>query len=256
VFPTEPRQLRRIGDALLCTGVSFVAFCMFSACASEVVGRSSLNSQQQQEPVPVNEAGDSEFAPTPDGSEAEDDASAGRSDDLASTDDAGMEGGIKECNLDGGCTSSCTENQSNTCAVMLDRADCELLEFAGASAIVACGQSAAVGTADCGGCGSVEVKVFYDGARCWQGIPDCVLPQFAGNFFDPHAPGAIDAGVAQGADADAGTGADAGTTADAADAGTGADADAGTPWDADVGTDADTGAAADAASDVVADQGD
>jgi hypothetical protein len=231
---------------------------MFSGCASELgVGSSSLDNQ---EPVPLNEvdgaAGDYEFAPTVDGGDAED-ASTGRPDDLASTDDGGTEGGIRECDLlDGGCTSNCTSDRGTTCEVILDHTDCELVEFAGAFATVACGQSAAVGTANCGGCGSVEVDVYYDGARCWQGIPDCPLPQFAGKFFDPHAPGVIDGGgVAHGVDgatgAEADTIEDAGTTtADAgvtADAGTTATAaDAGTPVDA----------AADAASDVGSDQGD
>jgi hypothetical protein len=228
---------------------------MFSGCASELgVGSSSL---ENQEPVPLIEvdgaAGDYEFAPTVDGGDAEDAASTGRSDDLASTDDGGIEGGIRECDLlDGGCASNCTSDRGTTCAVIVDHTDCELVELAGAFATVACGQSAAVGTANCGGCGSVEVDVYYDGARCWQGIPDCSLPQFAGKLFDPHAPGVIDGGgVAHGMDAatgaDADTIEDAGTTADA-----GVTADAGITVDA--GTPVDAGA--DAASDVGSDQGD
>jgi hypothetical protein len=235
------QQLRRVGDSVIRIGVSFVAFCMFSACRSEVgIGQSSLDNGHF--PVAVNEVdgggGDYEFAPTADAGEAEDAA-----DDGASSDDGGIEGGaIAECDLDGGpdggCTSSCTSDRSNICTVILDENDCELIELAGAFATVGCGQSATVGTASCGGCGSVAVEVYYDGARCWEGIPDCTLPQFTGKFFDPHAPGVIDAGVAHGVDA--ATGADASTDADA---GTTADADADDP-------------AADAASDVGADQGD
>jgi hypothetical protein len=239
VSPIECSQQRRFGDAVVRIGASLVAFCMFSACASKVgVGSSSPNNQQQEQPVAVNAvdgaAGDYEFAPTADGGDAEDAASTGRSNDLASTDDGGIEGGIGECDLlDGGCLSDCTSDRGNTCTVILDSTDCELLEFTGAFVTVACGQSAVVGTANCGGCGSVEVEVYYDGARCWEGIPNCALPQLAGKFFDPHAPGIIDAGVAHGVDA-----------------ATGADADT----DEDAGSTAD--ASADGASDAGSDQGD
>jgi hypothetical protein len=227
---------------------------MFSACGVGV-GHSPLDNLQQEEPVPVKEAGgaagDDEFAPT-DGGQAEDTAIRGSSDELASTDDGGSEGGVRECDLlDGGCTSNCDRDQSNICSVILDRTECELVELAGAFTTVACGQTAPVGTANCGGCGSVAVDVYYDGAQCWEGIPDCALPQFAGKLFDPHAPGAIDGGVAYTVDAT--TGADAGTDA-GADAGTDAGADAGT--DADAGATQDAGTAADASSDLGADQGD
>jgi hypothetical protein len=102
-----------------------------------------------------------------------------------------------ECDIDGGCVSQCGvpgSAQSAVCAVVLRDALCELEGFVGASADVACGQRALIGTACCGACGCVPVEVFFDGTNCWQGMPTCTAPELAGHFLNPHAPGAADGG--------------------------------------------------------------
>jgi hypothetical protein len=115
-------------------------------------------------------------------------------DDGASMDDASTDSTIPGCTLDGGgpnsCAALCTDG-GVTCSVVGDPLSCEFEEFSEASAPVACGQTATVGTACCGACGCVAVEVFYDGARCWQGLPDCsqgAAAEFDGRWFDPHAP--------------------------------------------------------------------
>ncbi|HEX7453818.1 MAG TPA: hypothetical protein VF294_16110, partial [Polyangiaceae bacterium] len=65
---------------------------------------------------------------------------------------------------------------------------CEFELFNEVQTEVACGQTAAVGVANCGECGSVTVEVFYDGSHCWEGIPDCAPPGVFGKFLYPHAP--------------------------------------------------------------------
>jgi hypothetical protein len=107
------------------------------------------------------------------------------------SDDAGDDSGndeSAECDLaDGGCVATCS-GQSVTCTVESVSSACEPNMFADASATVACGQTVTVGTSCCGGCGCVPVQLYFDGKRCWEGMPACALSQFAGKFFDPHAP--------------------------------------------------------------------
>jgi hypothetical protein len=91
------------------------------------------------------------------------------------------------CELDGGCAVTCT-GQTADCTVVPVGFACEFDGFVGATQHAECGVNVSVGTACCGGCGCVAVDVFYDGRRCWQGIPDCALDQFAGKVFAPHAP--------------------------------------------------------------------
>jgi hypothetical protein len=110
----------------------------------------------------------------------------------ASADDAGTDGlgpdGTGECNLDGGCKASCTADAGVTCTIAPSNFACELEQYADASADVSCGGTTTLGMACCGGCGCVAVEVYYDGRRCWQGMPDCAISQFTNEFFDPHPP--------------------------------------------------------------------
>jgi hypothetical protein len=112
----------------------------------------------------------------------------GASADGATTDNT--DSASPNCSLEGGpnsCVLTCTD-ASVTCVVAYASFSCELEEFAEASATVACGQTATVGTACCGACGCVAVEVFYDGKRCWEGIPDCSQGTVEGQWFDPRAP--------------------------------------------------------------------
>jgi hypothetical protein len=99
-----------------------------------------------------------------------------------------------DCDIDGGCVSQCSADQSAVCGVVWLGFLCELQGFAGASVEVGCGQRATVGTACCGECGCVPVEVFFDGKNCWQGAPTCTAPEWSGLFLNPHAPGAPDGG--------------------------------------------------------------
>jgi hypothetical protein len=99
-----------------------------------------------------------------------------------------------DCDIDGGCVSQCSSDQSAVCAVVGQGTLCELQGFAGASVEVGCGQRAIVGTACCGECGCVPVEVYFDGKNCWQGVPTCTTPEWTDQFLNPHAPGAADAG--------------------------------------------------------------
>jgi hypothetical protein len=79
----------------------------------------------------------------------------------------------------GGC-----ETPSALCAV-IPEIPCEFSQAAGASAVVACGQSATVAQLDCGGCGYVKVQVYFDGRHCFQGIePSCL----GKGWLYPHLP--------------------------------------------------------------------
>ena len=114
-------------------------------------------------------------------------ANAGARDDAGTGADGGTSEPETECNIDGGCAAVC-HGQTARCAVELAGFSCELDQFQGAEATVTCGDKVAVGTTSCGACGSVAVQVFFDGTRCWQGIPDCQQPGFLGTFFLPHDP--------------------------------------------------------------------
>jgi hypothetical protein len=92
-----------------------------------------------------------------------------------------------ECELDGGCASNCS-GEIVSCAVESFAAACEFESFHDTPATVTCGQTATVGIANCGACGSVAVEVYYDGSHCWQGVPDCPLQEFFGKLVSPHAP--------------------------------------------------------------------
>ncbi|MEP7051951.1 MAG: hypothetical protein ABJB12_16420 [Pseudomonadota bacterium] len=106
-------------------------------------------------------------------------------------DDAGASSGgasaASECDIDGGCAAVC-HGQSARCAVAHAGYSCELAQFENTATTVACGETATIGTADCGGCGTVAVEVYFDGSRCWEGMPDCALSGFTGTFFVPHSP--------------------------------------------------------------------
>jgi hypothetical protein len=128
-----------------------------------------------------NEAGDG-------GNEAGDGASgATSSDDGGAGPQSAPLDPASECDIDGGCISKCPSDTVN-CTVEFPPGECEFEAFRDIPTSVTCGQSVTVGIANCGGCGSVAVQVYYDGSYCWQGIPDCMLPQFVGKFLNPHAP--------------------------------------------------------------------
>ena len=120
-----------------------------------------------------NEAGDTESA------------AAGSGDAGASNVPAGT--APTECDVDGGCASNCT-GETVSCGVESFGDYCEFELFHDTPVTVTCGQTATVGIANCGGCGTIAVEVYYDGSLCWQGIPDCTLPGFFGKVLNPHAP--------------------------------------------------------------------
>jgi hypothetical protein len=91
-----------------------------------------------------------------------------------------------ECDADGGCVTKCS-SESATCAVESAPGNCEFELFHDIPTTVSCGQTATVGIANCGACGSVAVEVYFDGSYCWQGFPDCMGDAF-GKFIEPHAP--------------------------------------------------------------------
>ena len=112
---------------------------------------------------------------------------AGAGGDPAADRDAGDASSESECDLDGGCAAVC-HGQAAHCTVELAGFSCELDAFQSASANVACGETSTVGTALCGGCGSVDVQLYFDGTRCWEGLPGCTRPEYSGKFFLPHPP--------------------------------------------------------------------
>jgi hypothetical protein len=66
---------------------------------------------------------------------------------------------------------------------------CEFIQSTGLSAEVACGDTVTVAPqVCCGGCGCVDVVLFFDGRTCWEGIPTCGLDEFAGKLFALPAP--------------------------------------------------------------------
>lgn len=110
-------------------------------------------------------------------------SSAGR----APNDDAAGTGGAAgaaepppPCDLNGNCTSD-GDGEKVTCGVVSGN-ECEFAGFVGATAQVAWGKSAMIGLACCGQCECVPVEVYFDGVRCWQGIPQCANNQ----FITPH----------------------------------------------------------------------
>ena len=92
----------------------------------------------------------------------------------------------ESCDLNGTCITNCLANPV-TCGVETASA-CEFIGFTGATAQVACGQRAVIGTACCGGCGCVPVEVFFDGTYCWQGVPRCEGGALGNKMLYPHAP--------------------------------------------------------------------
>lgn len=107
----------------------------------------------------------------------------------AATLDPRPDNGVAElqttCDVHGGCISACGTEIAD-CGVESVGFACEFEGFVGATARVACGQRVVIGTACCGGCGCVPVEVFFDGSRCWQGVPQCALSQFKDQLLDPH----------------------------------------------------------------------
>ena len=99
---------------------------------------------------------------------------------------AGAVGDPAPCDLNGNCTLQC--QSTVTCGIEWPGFACELQGFTGATAEVSCGQRVVIGTACCGGCGCVPVEVYFDGVQCWEGMPECTLPQFTDQLLDPHAP--------------------------------------------------------------------
>jgi len=94
---------------------------------------------------------------------------------------------LESCELDGDgkCVTKCSDTVA-TCGVISTGFACEFEGFTGATAEVACAQRLVIGTACCGGCGCVPVELFFDGKRCWQGIPKCDFPQFSNKLYSPH----------------------------------------------------------------------
>lgn len=106
----------------------------------------------------------------------------------AGVDSAGMGGAAGEageppppCDLNGNCSSD-GDGATVTCGVVPWN-ECEFSGFVGATADVHWGQAKVIGTACCGACECVPVEVYFDGAQCWQGIPQCGNNQ----FVVPHA---------------------------------------------------------------------
>ena len=84
------------------------------------------------------------------------------------------------CDLEGNCSAH-GDGVKVTCGVE-SWFQCEFSGFVGATAEVGWGQHAVIGTACCGACECVPVEVYFDGAQCWQGVPQC-----DGALHKPHA---------------------------------------------------------------------
>lgn len=112
-------------------------------------------------------------------------STAGTDDPDTDGDSAGMGGAAgagdspPPCDLEGNCNSD-GDDRKVTCDVQ-PWFECEYAGFVGATAQVGWGQSAVIGIACCGACECVPVEVYFDGARCWQGIPQC-----DGKLANPH----------------------------------------------------------------------
>jgi hypothetical protein len=100
--------------------------------------------------------------------------------------DAGPTPPPRSCELDGDCPNNCPSTSAR-CTV-LNSDFCEYEAAAGLSAEVTCGETELIKSVDCGGCGRVDVVVFFDGEWCWQGVPDCPVRSVAGQVFLPHLP--------------------------------------------------------------------
>jgi hypothetical protein len=87
-----------------------------------------------------------------------------------------------ECSISDGCEARC-QQATGTCQLIDMPFACEFDEYAGNSRELACGELVTVGPVECGGCGPVDVKIYFDGRSCWQGLPDCTLPEFNGVLF-------------------------------------------------------------------------
>jgi hypothetical protein len=90
------------------------------------------------------------------------------------------------CDLDGDCLATC-HGQLAECGVADPGYSCEFTQLAGVSQQVTCGEPQVAGNVCCGGCGCVDVVLYFDGLRCWQGLPACDLPEYFGKVLFPHA---------------------------------------------------------------------
>ncbi len=193
------RRLPSVTLALVgaAAGTSAAAVIMDAGCTSSATGSSGSDTTKDSgtggRDATSVAPGSSTDAPPTDGASTE----GPQADGANTQDDAGdgslTDGMSPDCDANSesdSCARTCPE-AGVACTVKFATFSCELAAFADASAIVACGQTATVGTACCGGCGCVAVEVYYDGRECWEGIPDCpdsAVAGFAGRWFDPHTP--------------------------------------------------------------------
>ncbi len=89
------------------------------------------------------------------------------------------------CDLDGDCLATC-HGQLAECEVVDPGYSCEFTQLAGVSQQLTCGEPLVAGNVCCGGCGCVDVVLYFDGQQCWQGLPACDLPEYAGKVLFPH----------------------------------------------------------------------
>jgi hypothetical protein len=87
-----------------------------------------------------------------------------------------------DCNVNEGCEARCRE-PTRTCSVVDIGIACEFKKYAGTSLKLTCGELTSVGEVNCGACGPVDFKIYFDGQSCWQGIPDCERGEFKGILF-------------------------------------------------------------------------
>jgi len=192
--------------ALLASWLAFACKVVGSPPPSDGDGRSSLDSEagysgegQQASPArtPTRHPGaagaaGAEGAVVATGGEGFD--GAGGSGPVEAGGGAGGAGGDRaeaetatSCSLDDDACSADCHGDAATCSVIDFGYSCEFQAFAGVSAPLTCGELAVVGNACCGGCGCVDVVVYFDGKRCWQGLPSCALSDYAGKLRSPHA---------------------------------------------------------------------